>query len=50
MKEYKIISRKAFESNKSLEKRINQLAFEGWSVKLGNANFNTFILERTKNR
>lgn len=50
MKEYKIITRKAFEKNKSFEERINQYALEGWEVKISDANLMRIILERGKNR
>ncbi len=48
MKEYKIINREAFESNKSLERRLNEYARKGWEIKFTHMNLNQFILERTK--
>ncbi len=50
MKEYKILTRKAFEGFKSFEERINQHAREGWEVKTSDKDLYNIILERSKNR
>ncbi len=48
MKEYKVITRKAFENGENLENRLNEYARKGWIIKFTHMNFTQFILERDK--